>query len=130
MGKVVRMLSLSGLSVVLMQGCDTAVSYSKDVRPILEDKCIECHSKARQGEGFQKSGFNMDTYDSLMKGTKFGAVVKPGDSFTSAIVMLVEGRADPSIKMPHQKADTRIEDLTASEIETLKKWIDQGAPNN
>ena len=35
-----------------------------------------------------------------MKGTRYGAVIKPGDSFASTLIMLVEGRADPSIKMP------------------------------
>jgi hypothetical protein len=61
-----------------------------------------------------------------MKGTKFGPVVKPGDSFTSALVMLVEGRADPSLRMPHDEGDKPSE----KEIELVKAWIDQGAPNN
>ena len=130
MEKVVRMVGLMVLSVGLLHGCDSTVSYSKDVLPILEKKCVECHSATRQGEGYQKSGLSMDSYDALIKGTKFGAVVKPGDSFTSALVMLAEGRADPSIKMPHQKAETRIEDLTSKELSLVKKWIDQGAVNN
>ncbi|MCK7580275.1 MAG: hypothetical protein MZV65_34635 [Chromatiales bacterium] len=45
----------------------------------------------------------MSSYESLMKGTKFGPVIVPGSSLTSALNMLVEGRADPSIKMPHGK---------------------------
>jgi hypothetical protein len=61
-----------------------------------------------------------------MKGTKFGPVVQPGNSFESVLVMLVEGRADQSIKMPHQDEPP----LAAEQIETLKLWIDQGANNN
>jgi len=64
----------------------------------------------------------MSTYETLMKGTKFGPVIKPGDSFTSALIMLMEGRADPSIRMPHGK-----EPISKDEINILKKWIDQGA---
>lgn len=43
----------------------------------------------------------MSSYDTVMKGGKFGPLVKPGDAFTSAFNMLVEGRAHPSIRMPY-----------------------------
>ena len=61
-----------------------------------------------------------------MQGTKYGAVVKPGDSFTSALVMLVEGRADPALAMPHDEG----EKPTQGEIDKVRAWIDQGAKNN
>ena len=51
--------------------------------------------------------------------------IKPGDTLTSAMLMLVEGRADPSIKMPHGK-----EALPKDKIDVLKKWVEQGAKNN
>ena len=127
-----RLLVISGslvLGAAVLQGCERtepAVSYAKDVKPLLATRCLDCHSEAKQGEGFVKTGLSMDSYDALMKGTKFGNVVKPGESFTSALVMLVEGRADPSIKMPHGDK----EGLSQAEIETLRKWIDQGARNN
>ena len=50
----------------------------------------------------------------LMKGTKLGSVIKPSDTFTSAMIMLMEGRADPSIRMPHGK-----EPIGKGEIDTL-----------
>jgi hypothetical protein len=116
-----------GLCLAFVCGCqraeDTEVSYSEDVRPILEKNCLECHKEG--GSGHEASGFSMASYEDLMKGTKFGPVVKPDDSFTSALTMLVEGRADPSIQMPHGK-----EPLTEQDIATLKAWIDQGAKNN
>jgi hypothetical protein len=61
-----------------------------------------------------------------MKGTQYGPVVKPGDSFTSALVMLVEGRAHPSLRMPHDKG----EKPTQKEIDRVKAWIDAGAKEN
>ena len=118
---------LAGLCLVSVWGCQQAgqpqVSYSQDVRPILEKNCLECHEEG--GSGYVASGFSMASYEDLMKGTKFGPVVKPEDSFTSALTMLVEGRADPSIQMPHGK-----EPLNEEEIATLKTWVDQGAKNN
>jgi hypothetical protein len=99
------------------------VTYSADVQPILNQYCLECHSE--KGQGYAKSGLLMSSYESLMKGTKYGSVIIPGDSLSSALGMLIEGRADPSIKMPHGRNT-----LPKEKIDTLKHWIDQGARNN
>lgn len=100
------------------------VSFKNDIRPILNDYCLSCHQPG--GKGYEKSGLDMRTYESLMKGTRFGAVIKPGDSFSSVLIMLVEGRADPSIKMPFGINGN----LSKGNINLLKKWIDQGAKDN
>lgn len=100
------------------------VSYSKEITPILQNHCLECHVPGAPGQ--QASGLDMSTYQALMKGTKFGPVIKAGDSLSSTLVILVEGRADPSIKMPHGDRPS----LSAAEIKTLRQWIDQGAAQN
>jgi len=111
--------------VLALMGCEQKpVSYSADVRPILDKYCMRCHGEG--GKGAEASGLRMDDYDSLMKGTKHGPVIKPGDSFTSVLVMLVENRADPSLRMPHDDGAAP----SKEEIEVLKEWIDQGAKNN
>jgi hypothetical protein len=112
------------LGVPLLAGCGPAhKSFEHDVRPILQQNCIECHQPG--GLGFLASGLDMSSYDSLMKGTKFGPVIKPGDSVSSVLNMLVEGRANPAIRMPHGR-----EALKDKDIETLKLWVDQGAKND
>ncbi len=100
------------------------ISYRNDVFPILHDYCLSCHQPG--GKGYEKSGLDMRTYDSLIKGTKFGAVIKPGDSFTSVLIQVIEGRVHESIKMPFGMAGG----LARDKIEILKKWVDQGAKNN
>ena len=97
--------------------------YTADVRPILDKYCAECHMPDM--EGAQKSGFQIDSYASIMKGTKFGPVIVPGAAESSTLYILVSGKADPKINMPHGK-----ESLTAAEIETIRGWIDQGALDN
>ena len=67
-----------------------------------------------------------DVAETLMKGTQFGPVVLPGDPLTSVLVMLIEGRVDPSLRMPHGDATTP----TADEILTIRRWVEQGAKNN
>jgi hypothetical protein len=99
------------------------ISYVADVQPVIKQYCLDCHSEG--GDGHQKSGLLMGSYDSLMKGTRFGSIVKPGDSLSSVLIMLVEGRADPSISMPHGK-----DPLPREKIDLLKQWVEQGAKNN
>ncbi len=119
---IVRAALLSA-GLVLTACSPKNVSYSKDIQPILGKNCSECHVPGKPG--FDASGLDTSSYASLMKGGKFGSLVKPGDAFTSALNMLVEGRAHPSIRMPHGK-----EKLPAADIETLKNWVNQGAKND
>ena len=55
-------------------GCGRGeVSFSADVMPVLEVACIECHTSA--GEGVAASGFAVNNYESVMKGTDLGPAV-------------------------------------------------------
>jgi hypothetical protein len=99
------------------------VSYSADVKPILERYCSECHQPGTAG--YEASGFSVATYEDVIEGTRYGPVVIPGDAFNSNLIILVEGRADPAIAMPHDGHQ-----MLGQEIETLKSWIQQGAPDN
>ena len=110
----------------LLFGCTAKtpeVSFAREVRPILDAQCGECHQPGSAGH--QASGLLMDSYAGLMRGTKFGRIVIPGDSLTSILVMLIEGRADASIRMPHGKTP-----LSAEEIALIKTWVEQGAKDN
>ena len=116
--------SLLVSSAFLLAACgEKEISYKADIQPILQQYCIECHAEG--GKGFEKSGLLLTSYEGVMKGTRFGSIIKPGDPLSSALIMLVEGRADPSIKMPHGK-----ESLPKEKIELLKQWVKQGAKNN
>jgi hypothetical protein len=116
-----------GVFIALLTGCPDrqTISYHKDVYPILETNCLECH-KPPDGEGYLKTHLSMEAYQSLMKGTLYGPVIVPGDSRKSIFNMLVEGRADASLRMPH----LRNERLTAQEIRILRLWVVQGARDN
>lgn len=118
-------LPLFLFSAVLSVACSSQhkPGYTADVRPILDKHCAECHMP--DAEGAQKSGFQIDSYASIMKGTKFGPVIVPGAAESSTLYILVAGKADPKINMPHGKAP-----LSEAEIETIRLWIDQGALDN
>lgn len=120
-GKLIA-LSLFPLAMIACNK-EPAVSFSQDVRPVLDQNCIECHDMG--GKGQVASGLDMSSYDSLMKGTRFGPMIIAGDVEGSNLLVLIEGRADPSISMPHGQKSIPKED-----IQTIRLWIKQGAKNN
>jgi hypothetical protein len=91
------------------------VSFSADVLPILESRCVNCHGGDRiEGD------FLLRSYDELMAGGESGAVVIPGDVDSSYLAeLLIE-----------QKMPKRGPKLTPIQTETILNWITQGAQNN
>lgn len=98
-------------------------SFKAQVFPILRQHCIECHQPG--GLGYEASGLDLRTYEGLMKGTRYGPIVVPGDAFSSNLNVLVEGRANPGIRMPyHGKKLSRWERVL------IRRWVNRGARNN
>jgi hypothetical protein len=112
-------LALSGGSSPA--GATEEVSFTLDVLPILSSRCVSCHSPG--GAGYKASGLNLTTYDGLMKGTKHGPIVVPGDPLTSNLDVLIEGRAQ--VQMPHDQRP-----LLKCQQEIIRNWVKQGAANN
>ena len=75
------------MACTVLVGCERQVSFSADVKPILDNYCISCHSGS--GEGESASGFAVDNYDSVMQGTKFGKVVVAGSAMSSSLYLVV-----------------------------------------
>jgi hypothetical protein len=125
-------MSLLVVALLVGAGCTKQVSFSQNVRPILNAKCLSCHDGS--GEGSTQSGFNVKTYDNLIAGTKLGKVIVPGDAVSSTLFRLISHQASPEIHMPphggQSLAKGKGEPLTDAEIDTIKLWINQGAKNN
>ena len=122
----IRIILALSLLTLWLAGCgdrETAL-YTADVRPVLDEYCMECHKSG--GEGEVASGFSMETYADVMKGTNNGPMVIAGDSLGSNLIVLMEGRADPSIYMPKGSHG----DISQGRIDKIKTWIDEGAKDN
>jgi len=102
---------------------NTEVSFSEDIFPIFKGRCIDCHQPG--GAGFEKSGLDLTTYEGLMKGTKYGAMVEPGHPETSNLMWLLDWRASPELRMPHGKKK-----LSTCDRDAIRAWIRQGAKDN
>jgi mono/diheme cytochrome c family protein len=94
-----------------------SISFSKEIKPILEASCINCH-----GRGKDKGGFRLDTRATMLKGGDSGPTVVPGKSAESLLIALVQG-LEPDNIMPRKGSR-----LTPAQIGLLRAWIDQGAP--
>jgi mono/diheme cytochrome c family protein len=93
----------------------TAVSFSKDVLPLLKTNCERCH-----GSGQAQAGLNLTSYADVMAGSGRGPVVVPGKAASSRLVELIVAG-----QMPQGGPK-----LSASDIETIRAWIDAGASDN
>ena len=113
------------VAIVLATGCSKApsVSFASDVKPVLDTHCMECHNAG--GTGTEKSGFSVESYDSVMAGTKLGPMVVAGDPLSSNLYRMVAREVDKSIRMPHGEST-----LSVEERAVIKTWIAEGALNN
>ena len=131
---VVRLSLKVGLFalVIGLVSCERPVSFADDVQPIFLEHCAECHDQ--RGEGITASGFDVSNYESVMSGTKFGAVIIPGSSMSSSLYLVVAQKTAPEIQMPphHNQslAAGRGNALSEDKVEIIRKWIDLGAQNN
>lgn len=121
-----RTLSAASLAFLALTACqgEPAVSFANDVKPVLDQFCVECHQPG--GAGYEATGFSMASHAELLEGTDNGAMVVPGDSMGSNLIVLMEGRADPSIRMPHGNTQK----VAQFQIDKIKQWIDAGALDN
>ncbi|MCR4283367.1 MAG: hypothetical protein NUV72_10120, partial [Bauldia sp.] len=99
------------------------MSFSEDILPIFKGRCISCHQPG--GAGYEKSGLDLRTFEGLMKGTKYGPMVIPGDPDISNLIWLLDWRASPELRMPHGKKK-----LSICDRDDIRRWILQGAKDN
>lgn len=115
--------------VAIVSGCAKQVSFKSDVLPIFQERCFKCHSPG--APGCLTSGLSLDSYASLMKGTKFGPMIIPGNGLDSNLLRLVKHQADPSIAMPRSpNPGEPSEWLKPEQINLIETWINQGAKDN
>ena len=111
-------------SALLATACILAaapVDFVRDVRPIFERHCTECH-----GEKKQKSGLRLDVRAAALKGGDDHAPdIIPGKAKESPLIrMLTSEDRDERMPPPGKDEGRRMKD---EEIATLTRWIDEGA---
>src|SRR6478672_3331207 len=83
-----------------------AVSFNRDIRPIMADTCFRCHGPDKNA---RMAGMRLDIRDEALKPTKSGVTpIVPGDPEHSAIIQRVSG-ANHAAEFRAQGTDARAE---------------------
>lgn len=93
-----------------------AVDFERDIRPLLQERCVECH-----GEKKQKGELRLDAKPFAFKGGHDGAAIVAGSSSTSRLYLRLV-TTDGDERMPPKG-----EPLTSAQISAVKEWIESGA---
>ena len=91
------------------------IDFQRQVQPVLNAKCLECHSQDKR-----KGGLSLANYADALDGGRSGAAIRPGSSGNSLLVHRITGEIEP--QMPKDE-----DPLTAAEVALIRLWIDQGA---
>ena len=112
----VTVLAALWLSSTISSAADK-ITFNRDVRPILSDKCFFCHgpdSAKREAE------LRLDVRDVAVAS---GAIVPDRPDESEMLRRILSH--DPDVQMP--PATAKLAKLTEAEITTLRRWIEQGA---
>lgn len=92
------------------------VSFEREVQPLLERRCNECHHPENA-----RGGLDLTRLATMRRGgDDLGAAVLPGEPDASPLIRVLMGKEEPA--MPKQ-ADP----LPGAEIELLRRWVAEGA---
>ena len=97
----------------------TGVTYTGDVKPILEKTCFKCHGPEKQ-----KGKLRLDSLAAALKGGEDGKVILPGNSAKSILVHNVARIGDEDNWLPPTDKGAP---LTKDQVGLIRAWINQGA---
>ncbi len=117
-----RLLPLLLTVSAVADAATASIDFNREVRPILSDKCFHCHGPDEAG---RKGKLRLDTPEGATRFRNGFAAVVPGKPAESELIARVTS-TDTEEVMPPPEA--KLGRLSAAEIETLKRWIAEGAP--
>ena len=106
-----------------LQPLSATIEFNRDIRPILSDKCFQCH-----GPGTQLATLRFDQEEGAKRALKDGRfAIVPGDPAKSHLITRVTA-TNPAVRMPRsQNGAAAGEPLSERQIALLTRWIEQGA---
>lgn len=101
----------------MVSGAETVPGYNKQIRPILSDKCFQCHGPDSAN---RKGDLRLDRREDAVK----ASAIVPGDPKKSTLIQRIHHH-DPKEVMPPLDSPRQ---LNESEKAVLTQWIRGGAP--
>lgn len=111
-----RSLAVTALLVLTPQ-ISPAIDFSKDVYPLLQRTCFECHGPEKQ-----QGGLRLDQRTGALRGGDSGAAIVAGRPEASELLRRISLPRDADEAMP-----PRGKGLSGAEVERLRTWIADGA---
>lgn len=115
--RILLLLTLA-LSARALAVEEDSAFFEKKVRPILTERCLDCHSAAKKVKG----GLRLDLREGWAKGGDSGPAITPGDPEKSLVVEAIR-YANRDLQMPPKQK------LSAAEEAVLEVWVRLGAPD-
>jgi hypothetical protein len=101
---------------------DAKVSFNREIRPILSEQCFSCHGFDAK---HRKADLRLDTREGALAENDGVRAIIPGDPAKSELWKRLLSQ-DPEEVMPPPEAHKP--KLTAKQLATLRRWIEEGAP--
>ncbi|MGD9854144.1 MAG: PSD1 and planctomycete cytochrome C domain-containing protein [Planctomycetaceae bacterium] len=99
---------------------DRRVSFSRDVRPLLSDRCFQCHGPDRIA---RQANLRLDQEADVFSERDGTHVVVAGDPAASELIRRMTAHDADEVMPPADSGRT----LSAAEIALIKRWVEQGA---
>lgn len=115
---VLAVLAGVGAGAARGAGADDLDFFEKKIRPVLVERCYECHS----AEGKTKAGLRLDTPEGWKEGGDSGPAVIAGNVDQSPLIKAIRYSGLDFEAMPPKSA------LPAAEVALLEEWVRRGAP--
>ncbi|GAB4138016.1 MAG: PSD1 and planctomycete cytochrome C domain-containing protein [Planctomycetaceae bacterium] len=95
-----------------------SIHFARDIKPIFANHCVKCHGPEKQ-----EGGLRLDHRDPALRGGDSGALFVSGKSKESELIRRILSKDESEKMPPPEKAN---KPLSAQQIATLRKWIDEG----
>ncbi|MEO6182778.1 MAG: c-type cytochrome domain-containing protein [Verrucomicrobiota bacterium] len=115
--KILSSILAASVVTISVQAADKQIDFAKEIQPILEKSCIQCH-----GPDKHKGDLRLDSKEAALKGGKDALALVPGDIAKSDLYRRITLPKDHDDVMP-SKGDL----LTKVQTDLIRDWISQGA---
>ncbi|MCH8150694.1 MAG: chromosome segregation protein, partial [Planctomycetes bacterium] len=123
---MMRTLTTVALLSAFLTGSTNAarINFNRDIRPILADRCFQCHGTTQKNRQAELRLDRPDGEDGALRTHEGSTAIKPGDLKASQLWYRIT-TDDEDERMPPADSDKR--QLSLEEQQLFKQWILEGA---
>lgn len=110
------------VSALTVRAAERPLDFSRDIRPILSDRCFACHGP---DDHERKARLRLDHRDDALRPAKSGAAaIVPGKPAESELIKRLVSHDADDVMPPPKTGKT----VTSDQVDLFRRWIAQGAP--